>query len=160
MDIERRELFRIIGVAAASAGSIRAEPYRPRFFSENEYDLLTRLCAAILPADEDGGGAEEAGVPRYIDTLVFHSDGPMKEFWRHGLTAVSQMKESPADDAVRVMAGAERAPSSDAERFFVRLKAVTIEAFFQSAVGMKYVGYEGNTGVMTFPGCTHEHSEA
>ena len=158
MAIERRELFRIIGAAAAA--SSYAESVQPRFFSVKEYEFLTNLCAAILPADEEGGGAVEAGVPRYIDTLAFCGDAAAKEFWRNGLAAVSRLAETTAERAVELMAAGETAPSTDAERFFVRLKAVTIEAFFQSNVGMKYVGYKGNTGVMTFPGCTHEHSEA
>jgi hypothetical protein len=113
----------------------------------------------ILPADEEGGGAMEAGVPLYIDTLVFHADDAVKEFWRSGLAAAAETRESAAE-VVRTLARGEGAPTTVAERFFVRLKAVTIEAFFQSQTGMTYVGYKGNTGVMTFPGCTHEHSEA
>lgn len=160
MNMERRELFRIIGAAAAAAGTELAHAETARFFSPAEYEWLGALCQAILPADEEGGGALEAGVPRYIDTLLFHADDAAKSFWRSGLAATADLRPKAAADVVMRLVAAESAPSTDAERFFVRLKAVTIDAFFQSTVGMKYVGYKGNTGVMTFPGCTHEHAEA
>jgi hypothetical protein len=160
MDMERRELFRVIGIAAVSAGQRAGAAQAPRFFSETEYQFLESLCEAILPADEEGGGAIEAGVPRYIDTLVFHAEAATKDFWRSGLAAAGESRRATAREIVERLAKGEHAPATEAERFFVRLKAVTIDAFFQSQTGMDYVGYKGNTGVMRFPGCTHEHGEA
>jgi hypothetical protein len=159
MDIERRELFRIIGAAAAGAGSSVAEPQAPRFFTPKEYDFLDGLCDVILPADEEGGGAREAGVPRYIDTLVFHADAATQNFWRSGLAAAAEVRQPGILEIVKALASSESVPSTPAERLFVRLKAVTIEAYFQSQTGMKYAGYQGNTGLLAFPGCTHEHNE-
>jgi gluconate 2-dehydrogenase gamma chain len=50
-------------------------PYR--FFTPGEAKCLIALCEEIIPADEHGGGATEAGVIHYIDrqlTAVFHYD--------------------------------------------------------------------------------------
>ena len=50
-------------------------PYR--FFTPEEAKCLIALCEEIIPADEHGGGATEAGVIHYIDrqlTAVFHYD--------------------------------------------------------------------------------------
>jgi hypothetical protein len=60
---------------------------------------------------------------------------------------------------------AETAPKADMEVLFVHLrerrsafKALTIESYFQSPVGFKYVRYKGDSHTFTFPGCTHpEH---
>jgi hypothetical protein len=159
MDMERRELFRIIGAAAVSAGPAATADQPPRFFTQKEFEFLSALCDVLLPADEEGGGALEAGVPRYIDTVVFHADTATKDFWKSGLGAAGERGDAGPREIIEALAKAEHAPSTAAERFFVRLKALTVEAFFQSQTGMKYVGYKGNTGVMKFPGCTHEHGE-
>jgi hypothetical protein len=149
--MERRDLFRIIGAAAATAGSGMAQA-GPRFFTAEEFRALEALCGAILPADEEAGGAVEAGVPRYIDTVVFYADAATKEFWRRGLGELGKVGE------LRELTEKERAPETEAERFFVRLKAITIEAYFQSEIGMKYLGHRGHSGVHWFPGCRHpEH---
>jgi len=47
--------------------------YKPRVFTAREYQLLDLLCDAILPADAESGGAHDAGVAFYLDTVVFHS---------------------------------------------------------------------------------------
>lgn len=149
--MERRDLFRIIGAAAATAGSGLGQA-GPRFFTVEEFRALESLCGEILPADEEAGGAVEAEVPKYIETVVFHADAATKEFWRSGLASLGKVGE------LTELAEKERAPETEAEKFFVRLKAITIEAYFQSEIGMKYLGHRGHSGVHGFPGCTHpEH---
>jgi hypothetical protein len=179
--MERRDLFRIIAATAATAGSGIAQhaghspgvsgtaSAAPRFFSADEYRLLDALCGIILPADEEGGGAVEAGVARYIDTVVNYSDAGAKQAWRAGLAAVDrlavnsfgkqflELSQADREHAAGKLAENETAPKNDLDRFFVRLKAITIDAFFQSEAGMQYVGYKGNAGALTFPGCTHDH---
>lgn len=52
-------------------------PGKFRFFTDEEARCLIALCEQIIPADEHGGGATEAGVIHYIDkqlTAVFHYD--------------------------------------------------------------------------------------
>lgn len=143
--MERRDVFRIL--AAASAMPVaQAAPYQPRFFSKSEYDALDRICEAIIPKDEEGGGAHDAGVAEYIDTYVLHAPDPqLKQLFRNGLTELTKI---PLD----------RLAEQEKDPFFARLKALTIEAFFNSQAGYDYVGYKGNAGRLTFPGCTHpEH---
>jgi hypothetical protein len=143
--MERRDVFRIL--AAASAMPVaQAAPYQPRFFSKSEYDALDSICEAIIPKDEEGGGAHDAGVAEYIDTYVLHAPDPqLKQSFRNGLAELTKI---PLD----------RLAEQEKDPFFARLKALTIEAFFNSQVGYDYVGYKGNAGRLTFPGCTHpEH---
>lgn len=47
--------------ANASAG------YRPKYFTENEWQSLSALVDRLIPADSEGPGAIEAGVPEFID---------------------------------------------------------------------------------------------
>jgi gluconate 2-dehydrogenase gamma chain len=159
--MERRDLLKIL--AAAPVAAHGAEPYQPRFFTKEEHETITALCETILPADASGGGAREAGVPAYIDTVVFHADGAVKEFWRNGLAAAANGFEKLDEAGRRNLLGEllqnERNPQSAAERFAVRLKAITIEGYAASEVGMKFFGYRGNTAVSDFKGCSHpEHS--
>lgn len=47
------------------------------------------------------------------------------------------------------------APSAGGE-FFVALKQRTIEGYYRSEVGMRIeLGYDGNTYLASFDGCTH-----
>ena len=46
-----------------------AGPYRPSFFSADEYAVVSRLTDVIIP-DTDTPGASSAGVPEYLDRVV------------------------------------------------------------------------------------------
>jgi len=86
--IQRREMLRILGTAAAaakfpgfcrwgfacghkgkSAFEIRPASYHPVFFTPPEYAMIERLVEIIIPSDETPG-AKEAGVAEFIDFLV------------------------------------------------------------------------------------------
>jgi hypothetical protein len=173
--MERRELFKILAVTGAAApqleaqhhhGAAAASPanYKPRFLTPAEYEAIDRLCETILPADNESAGAHAAGVPVYIDTMALHSRAPgMKE----GLAEVERLATERFGKPVAgltttelaALAGAllanEQAPQSSLDRFALRLKALTIEGFSVSEVGMKHFGYKGNRGVAEFRGCTH-----
>jgi hypothetical protein len=46
-----------------------AGPYKPSFFTPDEYAVLSRLSDVIIP-ETDTPGASRAGVPEYIDRVV------------------------------------------------------------------------------------------
>jgi gluconate 2-dehydrogenase gamma chain len=100
--IQRREVLRILGTAAAAATfpgfskwgfacghvgnvalSIRPASYHPVFFSASEYAVLERLTEIIIPSDETPG-AKEAGVAEFIDFIVA-SDPEVQYAFRTGL---------------------------------------------------------------------------
>ena len=87
---ERREILRYIGIASVAAtfpGFQRwsfacpadpthlaaahgpETPYKPLFFTPDQYRLIERLVEMIIPAD-DTPGAKEAGVSEFIDFMV------------------------------------------------------------------------------------------
>lgn len=47
--------------------SAAAEPYAPVFFNEIEWAFIHAACARLIPTDDLGAGAVEAGVPQFID---------------------------------------------------------------------------------------------
>ncbi|WP_034945907.1 gluconate 2-dehydrogenase subunit 3 family protein [Erwinia oleae] len=52
---------------AAPSGPQKARDYQPTWFTPEEYAFLQAAVARLIPADERGPGAREAGVPEYID---------------------------------------------------------------------------------------------
>jgi gluconate 2-dehydrogenase gamma chain len=91
--IERRDVLRFIGIASVAgtfpgfskwafacaqnhehpAGKALAQtdagPYKPLFFSPQQYRMVEHLAEMIIPAD-DTPGAKEAGVAEFIDFMV------------------------------------------------------------------------------------------
>ncbi|MBI3472559.1 MAG: gluconate 2-dehydrogenase subunit 3 family protein [Candidatus Solibacter usitatus] len=176
MKRKAREMERRVAVQALAgvmvAGPIAAQPASGlRFFGPAEDALLNRLTELILPADSHSPGAREAQVSRFIDLMVSHSDPQVRDLWRTGLRAVdgeasrrfSQtfLASSPAqqDQILRAMASSEKRPETELERFFVRLKSMTIDGYYTSAIGIhRDLRYQGNRALDEFPGCRHpEH---
>ena len=50
------------GSASATTGD-----WKPQFFNEREWSFINAAVARLIPADELGPGAREAGVPEFID---------------------------------------------------------------------------------------------
>lgn len=90
-NIERREALRMIGIASVAAGfpgfrqwafacghdmpspastsTSQRGPYKPLFFSESQYEMVSCIAEMIIPAD-GSPGAREAGVSEFIDFMV------------------------------------------------------------------------------------------
>jgi hypothetical protein len=100
--IQRREVLRILGTAAAAARfpgfskwgfacghvgntalQIKPAVYSPQFFSSAEYETVERLAELIIPTDTTPG-AKEAGVAEFIDFMVT-SDPEAQYPFRTGL---------------------------------------------------------------------------
>ena len=100
--IQRREVLRILGTAAAAAHfsgfskwgfacghignaalQIKPAQYSPQFFSAGEYALVERLTEMIIPSDATPG-AKEAGVAEFVDFMVA-SDSDTQYPFRLGL---------------------------------------------------------------------------
>ena len=149
--------------AAAKPGG-----YVPKFFSPHQYKTLRVLCETILPADAESGGAIEAGAPEFIDLLTSeNADYQLKlGGGLMGLDALCldrytsaylecaphQQKEILDLIAYRSNAAADKT-LSHAVDFFALLRNLTADGFFTSKIGIKYLGYEGNSFLTEFNGC-------
>jgi len=79
MDVTRRNLIQILGMAPAAAVAQQAEhnhpapavpspvKYQRKMFDDHQWHSVQVLCDLILPADEHSGSATAAGVPEFID---------------------------------------------------------------------------------------------
>jgi gluconate 2-dehydrogenase subunit 3-like protein len=111
--IQRREVLRILGTAAAAAQfpgfskwafacghignarlQIKPAVYRPQFFTAAEYAMVERLADIIIPSDGTPG-AKEAGVAEFIDFMVA-SDPETQYAFRTGLTWLNVHSEQTA----------------------------------------------------------------
>jgi gluconate 2-dehydrogenase gamma chain len=142
--------------------------YTAKFFSAHQYETLRALCRSIIPPDAESGGALEAGAPEFIDLLTSENKDYQMHFgdgilWldstcndRYGkryleCTPVQQEEilnliafRKNGDKDVQLRPGIE---------FFSKLRVLTADGFFTSEVGIKYLGYIGNTYLKEFPGC-------
>jgi Gluconate 2-dehydrogenase subunit 3 len=128
--------------------------YRLRFFNEQEIELLDRLMEMIIPADEHSPGAHAAQVSLFADLMVATSDNHLKQLWRKGLQLVQdEAAHSSLDAALAKSAANEGNPENDLERFYGHLKAMTVNAYYTSAIGIhRDLRYQGNTYLSSFPG--------
>jgi gluconate 2-dehydrogenase gamma chain len=145
-----------------------APAYSPKFFDAHQYKTLQALCEAILPADADAGGAIEAGAPEFIDLLTSENADYQKTLggllkWldatctaRYGKAWVectpAQQKEVLDVVAFRRSAEHDETLVEPVESFSF-LRNFTSDGFFTSKIGIKYLGYKGNTFLTEFPGC-------
>jgi gluconate 2-dehydrogenase gamma chain len=155
-------------IIAAEKADAKAGEYTPKFFPPPQYKTLQTLCETILPADADSGGAIEAGAPEFIDLLTSENSeyqatlgGGMT--WldttcmnRYGKTYLDCTPQQQTE-ILNLIAYRKNAAQDDSlhsgVEFFALLRNMTADGFFTSRIGIKYLGYKGNTYLMEFPGC-------
>ncbi len=188
--VSRRTLLKSLSIGAAVGSVLRVIPveaaeivhrmvekekadtptgtYIPKFFDAQQYKTLQSLCETILPADEDGGGATEAGAPEFIDLLTSENEEYQEQLksglsWlestcksRYGKAYIDctpqQQKEILDLIAYRKNETQDEALNRAIE-FFSFLRNFTADGFFTSKIGIHYLGYKGNTYLTEFPGC-------
>jgi gluconate 2-dehydrogenase gamma chain len=155
-------------VIESEKADAQSAAYAPKFFDAHQYKTLQSLCESILPADADSGGAIEAGAPEFIDLLTSENAEYQAKLaggfkWldstcttRYGKPyldcAPQQQKEILDLIAYRKSADQDESLRHAIE-FFSFLRNFTADGFFTSKIGIKYLGYKGNTFLVDFPGC-------
>ena len=153
---------------AAEKADAKTGAYTPKFFDAHQYKTLQSLCETILPADAEAGGAVEAGAAEFIDLLTSENEelqttlgGGIK--WlestctsRNGKPYLdcSAEQQKAILDQIAYRKNAEQDPTLvEPIEFFILLRNMTADGFFTSKIGIKYLGYKGNTFLTEFPGC-------
>jgi gluconate 2-dehydrogenase gamma chain len=146
----------------------KSASYAPKFFDAHQYKTLQSLCETILPGDADSGGAIEGGAPEFIDLLTSENVEYQAKLadglkWldatctaRHGNAYLDCTPQQQLEilDLIAYRRNAEQDESlSQAVEFFSFLRNFTADGFFTSKIGIKYLGYIGNTYLVEFPGC-------
>jgi hypothetical protein len=142
--------------------------YKPKYFSDHQYKTLQALCHAIIPADEKSGGALEAGAPEFIDLLTSENpdyqltlgggmmwlDGTCTDRFGKVFVECTPPQQTSMLDLIAFRKNAITDPGlSQGVEFFSFLRNLTADGYFTSEIGIKDLGYIGNTYLKEFPGC-------
>jgi gluconate 2-dehydrogenase gamma chain len=190
MSISRRDLLKSLSLTAAAGSALRlvrldaaehvhrmisAEKaastsggYSPKYFSSHQYETLQALCQAIIPPDDETGGALEAGAPEFVDLLTSENkdyqlelgggiqwlDSTCVDRYGQGYLECSRMQQVEILDLIAYRKSVEKdSRLGPGIEFFSTLRKLTADGFFTSQIGIKYLGYIGNTFLKEFPGC-------
>ena len=153
---------------AAEKTQNKTGTYTPKFFPPHQYKTLQSLCETIIPADADCSGAVEAGAPEFIDLLTSENpeyqlklggglmwlDSTCADRYGNAYLDCTPQQQKEILDLIAYRKNAASDPGlAQAVVFFSFLRDLTADGFFTSEIGIKYLGYIGNTFVNEFPGC-------
>lgn len=129
-----------------------------KFFTPHELQTVTVLCDIIIPADERSGSASQAGVPAFIEFMM--KDQPRNQTpMRGGIRWLdnkcvamfgkqfAQCTKAQQIQIVDKIAYPEQASKDMTQgvSFFNMMRNFTAAGFFTSQMGIKDLGYVGNT---------------
>jgi hypothetical protein len=129
-----------------------------KFFTTAEMATITVLVDIIIPKDEKSGSASDAKVPDFIEFIV--KDMPdhqtpmrgglrwldMQCLNRYGKVFTDSSKAQQIE-LIDMIAYPNKAKPEMAQgvAFFNRMRDLTASGFFTSEIGVKDIGYAGNT---------------
>ena len=129
-----------------------------KFFTEHEMATITVLGDIIIPRDDISGSASDAKVPEFIDFIV--RDMPQHQLpMRGGLRWLdmqclkryekafkdcSQQQQMEIVDVIAYPAKA-KPEMKQGVAFFSLMRNLTASGFYTSEIGVKDLGYAGNT---------------
>ena len=140
--------------------AIDEELYAQQFFNTHEMDSLRVLCALILPANDSFGSATDAGSPDFIEFMAKDYPG-FQHRLRGGLMWLDHESNTRFNKEFKTLEAAQQTQILDeiayydyetpySERpfevnFFSLLRNLTLTGYFTSEMGIKDLGYKGNT---------------
>lgn len=128
------------------------------FFTADEMATIAILSDIIIPKDEVSGSATEAGVPAFIEFIV--KDQPQHQVPMRGglrwldLQSLSRFQKPFKDitatqqlELVDLIAYPKKAKPEHSQgvSFFNLMRNLTASGFYSSAMGVKDIGFKGNT---------------
>jgi hypothetical protein len=190
-NFERREVLRVLAIAAGAStfagferwvfahdhaavqhsmhGAKKAakKPYKPQFFSPDEYATVTILAALIIPND-DSPGAREAGVNEFIDFMVASNLGVQYRF-RQGLVWMDahalalygrSFRELSATQQTEILKhlayqDSHRPGEESGREFFKLIREYTVMGFYTSRIGLEQLDCPTLRFYKTSPACPH-----
>ncbi|HUZ47708.1 MAG TPA: gluconate 2-dehydrogenase subunit 3 family protein [Terriglobia bacterium] len=182
--IKRRDVLKAISVApvallpmgtalagekkgAGSAAAKAASGYQRKVFNEHEWETVKVLSDLIIPADESGGSASQAGVPAFIDDWLNFQGGNLKPGILGGITWLDvECNRAFGHDFVRCTTAEQKkmldriaypgkAAPEDANyvAFFNDLRDLVAAGYFSSKMGLDDLHYLGNRPSNEWNGC-------
>lgn len=127
------------------------------FFTDNEFDVLARLCDIILPATDTAGSATDAEVPAFINFMANDVESIQTPL-RGGLAWINNearqrfgkgFADITDEEQIQIVddiayPGQEPEGMEVGVSFFNRLRDMTMTGYYTSQEGIKDLGYVGN----------------
>jgi gluconate 2-dehydrogenase gamma chain len=139
-----------------------AKPYKPKVLNPAQMEWVAKLVDLIIPRS-DTPGASDAGVPAYIDRTLSRNARTKARFLE-GMTqldTLSHQKYGSPFSALSVDRQTELLTSIGGEKFFKLAKDLTIDGYYTSKPGLTIeLGWNANTFLSEFKGCTHPEHQA
>lgn len=155
--------------SAAQTARAAATPFVPKFFTATEFKFVGVLADIIIPKDERSGSATDAGVPEFMDFIVF--DQPARQVaMRGGLAWLDHECQERFDKIFLDCSDAQRAAVLDdiawpakakpefahGVAFFNSFRDLTASGFWTTRMGIDDLQYLGNRSVARWNGCPEE----
>jgi hypothetical protein len=153
-------------MTAIAAATRTGVAYQPKNFMPQEWDTVRMLVDYIIPRDRHSGSATEAGVPEFMDVMLGleprlitrHRAGltwlDTECINRHGkfFTYCTDAQRRQLLDDIAWPAKA-RKELVEGVNWFNAFRDFTASGFYTSQIGIKDIGYLGNTGLAEWKGC-------
>lgn len=154
------------GVEASRRARESGSPYTPVFFTGHEYQTVVVLVDLVIPRDDRSGSATDAGVPEFIDYIVWDQkamqtptrgglawlDNESRERFGHPFIESTDEQRRAVLDEIAWPKKA-RPEMSQGVAFFNDFRDLTASGFFSSRMGVTDLQYLGNTVVAEWKGC-------
>ena len=131
-----------------------------RFFTDHEMATITVLADIIIPKDEVSGSATDAKVPEFIDFIV--RDMPdhqvpmrgglrwldmqcLKRYEKTFIDCSQEQKIEMVDFIAWPKKAKDKPELQPGVAFFNRMRNLTATGFYTTEIGVKDIGYLGNT---------------
>ena len=132
---------------------------KEKFFTTHEMATITVLVDIIIPADEVSGSATEAKVPEFIEFIVKDMPShqtPMRgglkwldiqcmKRYEKSFVDCSQQQQMEMIDDIAYPERKIKPGMSQGVKFFNLMRNLTATGFYTSEIGVKDIGYIGNT---------------
>jgi len=148
---------------AQEKGAAPKGEYQPKCFTAHEFKTLQRLSDLMIPADDRSPGALEAHAAEWIDYMASNSPELAQIFtggfgWLdHHMQrqhAVDFVDAKPDEQAavldVIAFKKNETPENAPGIRFFTWARNLVTDAYYTSPIGIKDLGYMGNSAMSEF----------
>jgi hypothetical protein len=146
----------ILGQHEHSAPPLSAKipPYQAKVFSLEDLRLMSALTDIIIPPT-DTPGAAAAGVSLLIDGSASRNPA-LGKAWKEALAWF----RSQGEDHAATIARTSREQGTEGARHFKLLKDTTIDHYYATRAGLQQeLGWNANTYLAEFQGCTHKEHQ-